>query len=162
MKSSIYTAAVALGGILLGLDARTVNSEEKTGKWSPPSLESLPSTPALPELFRLASGERVTSREDWDRRRDELKAMMLYYQYGSMPPRPDLVTAEDVKRKPHRSGKGTEEWLTLRIGSRRALTMRALLYVPEGDGPFPVVIREEGTLGRTREVPSTKRPSHFG
>ena len=78
---------------------------------------------------------------------------MQHYQYGSIPPRPDQVIAVDQRRKPHQSGLGTELWLTLVIDSQKQLRMRAVLYIPHAKGPYPVVIREEGTLGRTEQIP---------
>ena len=122
--------------------------------WKPPaSFETLPSTRGLPDVLVGADGRRIVDRAGWSARRDEIKSLIQYYQYGRMPPRPDEVRAEVTDRKPHASGQGTEEWVTLVIGSERRLRMRAVLYLPEGDGPHPVVIREEGTLGRTKQVP---------
>ncbi|MFT7641107.1 MAG: hypothetical protein ACI9G1_002852 [Pirellulaceae bacterium] len=126
---------------------------EKPEMWSPPPLDSLPVIDGLPDLFQFADGSPVESEEDWNRRRQEIKAMMLYYQYGSIPPRPDRVTATEQTRKPHKSGFGWEERATLVIGSKKKLRMRIAIYTPSKQGPFPVIIREEGTLGRTKQVP---------
>ena len=79
--------------------------------------------------------------------------MLLYYEYGRMPPRPDRIDVVVDRARPHRSGKGREEWLTLVIGSKRQLRMRLVMYVPYEDGPHAVIVREEGRLGGTREVP---------
>lgn len=121
--------------------------------WEPPPNESLPSTDGLPDLFRFANGDAVVSPDDWNRRREELKAMLLYYQYGRMPGRPDAVTATVDREVTRTDGLGREEWLTLSIGSDTPLTMRLVLYLPKQAGPRPVIIREEGTLGRTKQVP---------
>jgi dienelactone hydrolase len=104
-------------------------------------------------MFLMSDGTRVANVDDWQQRRCEMKAIIQHYQYGRVPPRPDRVTAELVARKSHKGGKGTEEWLTLVIGSRRQLRMRAVLYLPNSAPPYPVVIREEGTLGRTEQIP---------
>lgn len=122
--------------------------------WAPPAKQELPSTLGLPDPLRLADGSPVLTAEHWSQRREEMKAMLLYYQYGRIPPRPDRVTAILDKRVERADGKGHEEWLTLQIDSRKQLAMRMVLYLPAREsGPFPVVIREEGTLGRTRQVP---------
>ena len=117
-------------------------------------LESLQSISGLPEILTLHNGEKVRSQSDWQKRREEMKSLLLYYQYGSIPPRPDKVSAESIRREVHSSGKGSEYWITLLIGSERKLRMRMVLYLPDsGTGPFPAVIREEGTLGRTEAIP---------
>ena len=142
---------VALAGILcIGLKA----AQAQEPKWSPPKFEDLPASREMPDLMRFADGRRVTDLEDWELRREEMKAVLLYYQYGRMPAAPERVSAQMESRKRHSSDKGTDERWTLRIESngRPSLKMRFALYVPEGDGPFPVVIREEGTLGRTKQI----------
>ncbi|MCH2367210.1 MAG: SUMF1/EgtB/PvdO family nonheme iron enzyme [Planctomycetes bacterium] len=122
--------------------------------WKPPaSPESLEPSLELPDLFTFADGSRVKTQADWERRREEMKRMLLYYQYGRIPPRPDSVTAVDIKRRPHSSGKGTEEMLTLVIGSKRKLRMRILLNLPKTPGPRPVILSEAGRLGGNRNVP---------
>lgn len=154
MKRPNYPVTVAVFGLISLFSTSAILRADETSPWKPPaSLESLPSTKGLPDVFLMANGKRVKSTADWQKRREEIKAMMQYYQYGHIPPRPDKVTAVVTKRKPHKSGKGTEEWLTLVIGSKQKLRMRAVLYIPKKDRPYPVVIREEGTLGRTKEVP---------
>ncbi|MCP4638988.1 MAG: SUMF1/EgtB/PvdO family nonheme iron enzyme [bacterium] len=130
---------------------------QDAGTWSPPSsltsLTSLPSVPRLPDLFTLADGRRVETREDWDRRRQELKAIIQYYQYGHVPPRPDRVIAVESSRRPHESGLGTLESVTLEVDSVKKLRFRAVLYLPKHEGRRPVIIRDEGNLGHRREAP---------
>ncbi len=122
--------------------------------WKPPaSPESLKPSLELPDLFTFADGSRVKTKADWERRRAEMKKMLLYYQYGRIPPRPDTVTAADIQRRPHPSGKGTMEFMSLVIGSKRKLRMRILLNLPKAPGPRPVILCEAGRLGGNRNVP---------
>ena len=61
--------------LLLSICATGAIAQEDAGTWSPPqSLTSLPSVPNLPDVFTFADGRKVETREDWDRRREELKA----------------------------------------------------------------------------------------
>ncbi len=46
----------------------------------------------LPDPFIMNDGQRVATVEDWNRRRVEIKAMMLNSQYGTMPATPGSVT----------------------------------------------------------------------
>lgn len=114
------------------------------------SLLSLPSIPEFPDLFTFDDGSKVVSPADWQRRRDELKAILLFYQYGNMPPRPDQVTVAEKERAAHASGLGTVESLTLEIDSTKKLRFRAVFYLPKVEGKRPVIIREEDRLGQQK------------
>src|SRR3954471_24623488 len=61
-----------------------------------PPVEKLPAMKELPDPFLFADGTRVKSREDWERRRAELEAMILHYEYGQMPPAPGNTTAVEL------------------------------------------------------------------
>ncbi len=119
----------------------------------PDNLANLPPSPGLTDLLTLNNGSRVKTQAEWPLRRAELVPPLLYYQYGHMPPRPDRVTARVERVREHGSGLGTEEWITLVIGSERKLEMRIVAYVPKSRGPHPVIIEEKGSLGRSTAAP---------
>ena len=116
----------------------------------PTSIDSFPVTRGLPDLFAFNDGSRVNDIDDWKRRRAELIAPLLFYQYGSMPPKPDMVAVQIDRIEEHENGLGTKHWLTLIIDSKRKLRMRAVLYQPKGEGPHPVIIEEDGNPGNSR------------
>lgn len=117
-----------------------------------PGLEGLPSVAGLPDLFTFSDGSRVKTAEDWIRRRGEMQSMLQYYQYGRMPPRPDRVVAVETGRQPYGDGLGTVVFVTLEIGSVQKLELRTALYLPSHKGKRPVLMRDEGRLGRRREA----------
>ncbi|MEM7231594.1 MAG: SUMF1/EgtB/PvdO family nonheme iron enzyme, partial [Planctomycetota bacterium] len=117
------------------------------------SFQDLPAIDRLPDLLTFRGGRRVTSAADWDQRREELKELLLYYQYGRVPPRPERVAVVESERRPHESGLGTTEFLTLEIDGREELRFRVALYLPNHSGPRPVIVREEGRIGQRREAP---------
>ena len=119
----------------------------------PDSAEAFPQSSELPDLLTFANGKKVETKDDWRRRREELIALLLYYQYGSVPPKPDMVTAKVGQTREHRSGPGTVSELTLLIDSKKKLPMRVLLYKPKTPGLYPVIIKEEGSLGSNKDVP---------
>lgn len=80
--------------------------------------------------------------------------MIQYYEYGHLPPRPDRVTVEDRTVGPIANCEGTEQRLTLVVGSHEQLRMRIAVYKPQTDAKLPVLIREEHALGHIEEVPS--------
>ncbi len=123
-------------------------------EWLPPeSLDALPSIPELPDLFSFADGSPVQSADAWEHRRKEMKAILQYYQYGHLPPRPDTITVENLESGPIPGCEGTEQRMTLVLGSKTKLRMRIAVYVPPLDGRLPVIVREEAALGHLEEVP---------
>ena len=133
----------------------------------PASVDALPVQTQLPDLLQFQDGRRVTSAEHWQARRDEIKSLLLHYQYGSLPPRPDRVVVADRKTQPYPGGLGTTEALTLRIESEQQpfpLDMRMLMFVPQQakpHGPLPVIIREEGTLDGNDFVPTLLKDGYI-
>ena len=132
----------ALGWACLGVvffsEARA--GEPPNTEWHPSeALSDLPSSPGWPQIFDFG----IESMDRWAERREEIKAMIQHYEYGRIPPRPDIVTAKIDKSQPHSSGLGREEWLTLSIGSEKKLEMRMVVYTPEGtprsNGKYPVI-----------------------
>lgn len=110
-------------------------------------IEALPSIPELPDPFRTDDGARVASPYDWARRREEIREILLSQEYGHMPPPPGAVRAEDETRQPVADGLGVERRLTLRFGPDERLSLRISLTLPDGDGPFPVIIKNDVALG---------------
>ena len=106
----------------------------------------------MPDLFKFNDGRKVKNLEHWSERRKELVEPLMYYQYGSIPPRPDIVTSRIDREKDHSSGIGKEIWKTLIIGSKRKLEMRLVIYQPNTPGPHPVIIEEEGSLGGSKNA----------
>ncbi len=108
----------------------------------------------LPALLRFSNGSAVSTPELWQQRRLELKELMQSVVYGHLPERPNQVTCTEVTSKPIPNCDGTEERMTLVIGSQNQLQMRIAVYQPPIAGPLPVIIREEHALGHLEEVPN--------
>lgn len=100
-------------------------------------------------MFRMNDGTRVRGRRDWARRRNEIKAIMLYYQYGHIPPAPRRCTAHETSSRPAYDGAATEKRITLRIGPAHGVAIRVGMVIPVGRGPFPVILRNDRCLGAT-------------
>src|SRR6266481_4742282 len=48
----------------------------------------LPEIKELPNPFTFADGAPVRTKEEWARRREEIKALFQDYEYGHLPPKP--------------------------------------------------------------------------
>lgn len=91
----------------------------------------LPSVTKLPDPFAWSDGSgRIENFSEWACRRAEIKAEIEYYELGGRPalPKDIKATYED----------GT---LTVIINDNgQTLTLTSKLVIPEGKGPFPVII----------------------
>lgn len=117
-----------------------------------PIIDAMPKSEGLPDLFRMNSGRRVKTMEDWSQRRDELKDAILKYEYGRIPPPVDVSAFRETAREVF-SGVADEVNLVLAIGSSAPLKMRLTLIIPKGRGPFPVILINEREIMGTMTLP---------
>ncbi|MEZ6075190.1 MAG: hypothetical protein R3C56_05805 [Pirellulaceae bacterium] len=128
-----------------------LNAEDPN--WEPRPFSELPIVVSLPELLRLADGRPVESKQDWQQRRKEMQAMLAFYEYGHLPPRPAAVVAETTSIATLPASNISEERITLTVAGKKDLQFRIAVYRPELNQRLPVIIREEHALGHLDEVP---------
>ena len=123
-----------------------VYNVENTGtSCTPPPLPEpgdLQNYPKLPDPFAWSDGSgRSTDFTDWECRRNEIKAEIQEYEIGLKPVAPADITASYA-----------DGMLTVEVTKDgETLTLTSEVTIPEGDGPFPVVI---GMNSPTGSVPS--------
>ncbi len=132
-----------LVGLLLGSLGAGINY---------PEAGELPMLKELPDPLTMASGARVKTPEDWKQRREEIKAMLLHYEYGHAPPPPANLRAEIVSTESVFDGAAQLVCLTLKMGPDEKVQMQAAVYVPTvcrrltncaGNGKKPVLLAIE-------------------
>lgn len=126
--------------------------------------DELPPIRELPDLFTFNDGSKVSSKQDWPRRREELKNLVQTYEYGHLPPAAPVSVSEqpwkaagddglkgEAKRKtdavPLPAG-ATETQLVMKTGPDGKLSIPFIVTRPAGKGPFPVIIRGDLCWGR--------------
>ncbi len=108
-----------------------------------PAYEDLSSIVHLPNPFEWSDGSGViTTVEEWSCRRAEIKAEIEKYEIGVKPDRPTDITA------------GLSDGvLTVTVKENgECVVLTSNVIIPEGDGPFPVIIgmnRGTGSLSPT-------------
>ena len=112
-----------------------------------PATEKLPEIRELPDPFLFSDGSRVKSKEDWDRRRAEIRELILTYEYGRIPADAGEVKAIE-ESSAGASGQGRRFILTMGPGAKASTHL--VLTIPEGKGPFPVIITGDLGWGRVR------------
>lgn len=116
---------------------RAIKALRRKGKFPDPF--DLPAVNHLPNPFRFFNGKKVKSPEDWQRRREEIKDLAQYYEYGYMPPSPEEVTATAV-------GPPTNATIAITVRDKgRSASYSARLTVPTAaqcgkEGPYPVIV----------------------
>ena len=112
-------------------------------KRSFPPADELPEIKELPNLFAFFDGSPVRTRSDWERRREEIKAILLHYQFGHAPalPAPEAIEAELLSEAEALGGRAMKRELRLRFGPDRSVTLSIGMHVPRfRSGPFPVIV----------------------
>ncbi|HOK96463.1 MAG TPA: alpha/beta hydrolase family protein [Anaerohalosphaeraceae bacterium] len=132
MDRTSLMVAVVLAGCSMG-----PNPAVKT-----PPVDQLPVLSTLPDPFIMQNGSHVKTVSDWQRRRDELKILFAYYEYGHMPPAPGNVTAKIQSEKVSESG-AIQRHVILTMGPQESIAVNVGIVIPPGTGPFPVIIRND-------------------
>jgi hypothetical protein len=101
--------------------------------------------PILPDLLTFEDGGPV-SRGAWDRRRKELYAAIVPHEYGGLPPACESVeTVLMCNHLLYPERKVTyRTYLVLCRLDAGEIAFELSLYIPSGDGPFPVVLDGDG------------------
>ncbi len=96
-----------------------------------------------PDPFCFVDGTHVRTLNDWEKRRKEMKELIMGIEYGNVPPPPGNVGLEEVIESKTRYGGLTHyERIRLTMGPDNKLFMPVKLYVPKNvSGPCPVIIR---------------------
>lgn len=85
----------------------------------------------MPDPFSFLDGTRMTHKEEWLCRRNEIRALAEATIYGTKPPKPDKVEAT------YSNGELT---IASTVGSRTKSFSVTIADVPSGSGPHPAII----------------------
>jgi dienelactone hydrolase len=126
------------------LDATWEEWLARTGEL-PPDFDDLPSLPFLPDPLVLNEGREnipVTTMAQWQEKRVWMQKEIQHWITGTFPPRPDNLTARIVDER--KDGAVIVRIVELQFGPERRAKMTVELYIPPGDGPFPVFMTPGG------------------
>jgi len=99
----------------------------------------------LPDIFAMADGQRVQTVDDWRTQRAALQELVVGIEYGGLPPTPASVDAELLHRcTPSQLNGACHEQYRLTCMDERPFSFLLKLWVPGGEGPFPVVLTGDG------------------
>ena len=137
--SSSAAACLLICAVIL---AATLDAQPPAAPDLPPVAE-LKAQPDLPDPLVMLNGQRVTTREQWKRkRRPELKRLFEHYMYGYAPPAPaKLDTTVERENRQFFGGKATKREVTIRFGPQGTPPIHLLVVTPNRrSGPAPVFL----------------------
>lgn len=131
--------------LLVSFFAASAHAEE-SGK-PLPGVESLKPINQLPDPFLMNDGSRVKTKDDWARRRAELRDMILGYEYGHVPTETPEVKATETALNGRQPANVKQYNLTI----SGKVSVPLVLTLPEGKGPFPIIIKGDLCWGRVKD-----------
>lgn len=109
-----------------------------------PGVNELPARPELPDALTMNDGTKVTTPEQWARRRAEIRRTLEYYATGQVPPPPGNVRGEKKYTEIVANGKVSYRLIRLTFGPDHQLSLDIGVFTPTEGGPFPVIILQAG------------------
>jgi endo-1,4-beta-xylanase len=123
------------------------------GNDSPKPAAELPRIKELPNPFIFSDGSWVRNKDDWQRRRAELKNLFQDYMYGHLPAKPKKMTIQRTDPAVDQENNLTIQELELQLEhDGKILTMHVRVALPQDvKDRFPVVI--QSSFGRRAAPP---------
>jgi hypothetical protein len=124
--------------LILALALRTSAS---AADFPPPN--ELPAQPNFPDPLTSLSGQKITTKEQWEsQRKPELKALFQHYMYGRLPPTPQKQTYTELFRDDKAlSGKATLAEIKITFdGPAQSHPLYVLLAIPNHVKKPPVFV----------------------
>jgi hypothetical protein len=110
-----------------------------------PGVKELPARTAMPDVMVMNDGTKVTNREQWQKRREEMRRILSYYAVGQMPPAPRNVKGREIHSEPVLDGTVKYRLIRLTFGPKEQLALDIGVFAPVTGGTFPAVILQGGT-----------------
>jgi pimeloyl-ACP methyl ester carboxylesterase len=123
-------------------DSSWMEWQQRTGEL-PPDFDQMKSIPFLPDPLVLSNQGKdipITTKEQWQQKREQIKKDFQHWISGTIPPPPNNIQAEIVSDK---TEDGTRlQTIVLHFGPQHKAKMTLELMIPEGKGPFPVYMTQ--------------------
>jgi hypothetical protein len=110
-----------------------------------PGVNELPVRNKMPDVLKMNDGTKVTTPQQWAKRRREILKVLEYYAVGQAPPAPGNVRGIEVKSQLLADGKFKYRLVHLTFGPDEKLGLDIGVFTPAQGGPFPAVISPGGT-----------------
>jgi hypothetical protein len=127
----------------------------KTPMGTLPGVNELPVCREMPDVMVMRDGTRVTTPQQWQKRREEIRKTLEYYAVGQMPPAPGNVKGKEVRSETALDGKVKYRLVHLTFGPEEKLVLDIGIFTPAQGGPFPTVIMMGSAPPGAKALPRT-------
>ena len=151
----MFIHRIFLTAFLVSVTASLVRADEPPLK----SADALPAIEKLPNPFVFLDGSPVRTKEDWARRRTEIKGLFENYEYGHLPPKPEKMCVTRGELKSDEEAKVSRQSLEAKLEhAGKSLDFHVNLTLPlNAKGLLPVVIQGGMIRPNNAAAPATKK-----
>lgn len=94
----------------------------------------------LPALLQFSDGRLVQTAADWPRRQAEIRQLMTETFTGTFPAQPPRLLDAEIVREVLAEDGSTQRRVKLTFDTRNRAALQICLWLPPGQGPFPVML----------------------
>ena len=131
-----------------------------------PGASELPVRKEMPDVLVMEDGTKVTTKQQWEKRRQEMRRILSYYAVGLMPPPPGNVKAREVSSETVSAGEPVGQvkyrQVHLTFGPNNALSLDIGIFTPMTGGPFPTIILQTGSVPGAPVLPRLPQGANQG
>jgi hypothetical protein len=127
-----------------------------------PGVKDLPVRKEMPDVMVTSDGTKVTKRQQWEKRRVEMRRILSYYAVGQMPPAPGNVTGQEASVEMVLDGQVKYRQVRLSFGPSRSLHLDIGIFTPMSGGPFPTIILQTGSVPGAPVLPRLPQGANQG
>lgn len=154
MRHKLVLATLVFGA-LVGLGFLPGLAQEQ-GKRN--AVKDLPEVKELPDPFTFLDGKKVRTKDDWDRRRVEIKELFQDYVYGHMPPKPQKMTVKKGERTTDEANKVIIQKLEVVLEHQgKTVTIPVTVALPmNAKEKVPVLVQSTGFFVKKGGAPGQR------
>jgi hypothetical protein len=134
----------------------------QTKRGALPGVNELPARNEMPDVLLMNDGAGVTTKQQWEKRRSEMRKVLSYYAVGQMPPPPGNVKGREVSSELVLDGQVKYRQVHLTFGPNSALSLDIGIFTPVRGGPFPTIILQTGSVPGAPVLPRLPQGGNQG
>jgi hypothetical protein len=108
-----------------------------------PAVKDLPLQAAMPDPLMGADGHKITTKEQWQQRREKIKQVLEFYALGHRPPPPGNVVGHELQSAGLMNGTVTYRLVHLAFGPGEKLGFDVAVFIPADTEKFkfPTIVQ---------------------